>query len=178
MFVGLLAASIAENLVSGDLIWTVFLAAALVVLVLPAVAARDSAAMLPPEVTALAVLPAVTRALGPAWATEYATYLSVAALALAVVAELSLFTSVEMAPWLANAMVVLTTMAAIGVWAVLQFYSDAFLGTHLVGSADDVNVAFVRATVAGLAAAVVFERYFADHADAESASDLPEGETG
>lgn len=179
LLVGILALAILENLVHGALVWTAFLLAGLVLLVFPAVVLRDPSAMLPPEVTALVVLPGVTRALGPAWATEYATYLGVAAAALAVVAEVSLFTDAELAPWFADVMVVLTTMAAIGVWAILQFHSDRYLGTELLGSKNAVNWEFLRATAAGVVAAVVFELYFQyrEPADAE-ASDLARGDGG
>lgn len=160
LFVALLVAAIGENLIRGDLIWTGLLVGALVILVLPAVAFRDPGTMLPPTVTALAVLPGVTRALGSGWVTDYATYLSVAAIALAVVVELTLFTDAEMAPWFADVMVVLSTMAAIGLWAILQFYSDTYLGTEFIESADEVMWEFIRATIAGVAAAALFEFYF------------------
>jgi hypothetical protein len=179
LLVGVLALAVLENVLDGDLIWTGFLVVTLVVLVLPAAVLRDRSATLPTEVTALAVLPGVSRAVGPAWVTEYAVYLGVAALALAVVAELSLFTAVEMAPWFADALVVLTTMAAIGVWAVLQFYSDQFLGTELIGSLNAVNWEFIRATVAGVVAAIVFELYFEYGVESDAGvSDVAEGESG
>lgn len=179
LLVGMLALAIPENVVHGDLVWTGFLLADLAILLLPAVALRDPSKILPPEITALAVLPALTRALGPAWLTEYATYFGVAALALAVVVEVSLFTEVEMAPWFADALVVLTTMAAIGVWAILQFYSDRYLGTDLLGGQHAVNWEFIRATVAGVVAAVVFELYFEYRAPSDrSVSDVAEGESG
>ncbi|WP_435180200.1 hypothetical protein [Halorussus sp. AFM4] len=177
--VGVLALAIVENLVDGDLVWTGFLAATLVVLAVPLVAFRDAAATLPPAVTALAVLPGVTRAVGPTWLTDYAVYVGVAAVALAVVVEVSLFTEAELAAWFADALVVLTTMAAIGVWAVLQFFSDRYLGTDLLAGLHAVNWEFVRATVAGLAAAVVFEAYFeAEGGRGESVADVAEGEDG
>lgn len=177
LLVGVLALATLENLLRGDLVWTGFLAVTLVVLVLPAVLARDASVTLPPTVTALAVLPGVTRAVGPAWVTEYATYVGVAALALAVVAELSLFTDVEMASWFADALVVLTTMAAIGAWAVVQFFSDQYLGTDLLASKNAANWEFIRATAVGIVAAAGFEFYFEHEVgDDASASDLAEGE--
>lgn len=179
VLVGLLVLAILENFVDGDLIWTAFLGITLVVLVLPAVVFRNPSAMLPPEVTVLAVLPGVTRAFGPAWITEYATYIGVAAVALAVVVELALFTEAEMSPWFADMMVVLTTMAAIGVWAILQFYSDQYLGTEFLGSPDALMWEFIRATGAGVAAAVVFELYFEyNTATDTNLADLPEGDSG
>jgi hypothetical protein len=179
LLVGVLALSVLENVIDGDLIWTVFLLAALGILVLPAVVLRDWSAILPPEVTALAVLPGVSRAFGLVWVTDYVVYVGVAALALAVVAELVLFTEAEMSHWFADVMVVLTTMAAIGLWAVLQFYSDRYLGTALILSPDAVMWEFIRATVAGVAAALVFELYFAYQTSADSPLvDVPEGGSG
>ncbi|WP_205410968.1 hypothetical protein [Halorussus rarus] len=72
-------------------------------------------------------------------------------------------------------------MAAIGAWAVLQFYSDRYLGTDLLGGLHAVNWEFVRATVAGVAAAVVFELYFEHGPEGgreESVSEVAEGEGG
>ncbi|WP_158058086.1 hypothetical protein [Halorussus halophilus] len=183
VLVGLLAIAVPENVFSGDLAWTVFMVGMVTILLLPPVAFRDPAAMLPPEVVGLAVLPAVTRAFwpfGPAWVGEYATYLAVAALALAVVTELALFTSAEMSPWFAAVTVLLTTMAAIGVWAVLQFYSDAYLRTDLLGSLDTLMWEFVQATVAGVIAALFFEVYFRTRApmDASGSAVTDEGGDG
>lgn len=163
VLVGLLALAVLENVRSGDAVWTGFLVVTFAILLFPPLAARDPWEMLPPEVVALAVLPGVVRALwrfGPTWVGEYATYVGVAAVSLAVVVELTRFTEAEMAPWFADATVVLMTMAAIGVWAIVQFYSDQYLGTDLLGSLNATMWAFVRATVAGVLAAVFFELYF------------------
>ena len=177
VLVALLVLAIPENVVYGDPVWTVFLLADLAVLVLPAAVYRDRSMVLPPAVTALAVLPGITRAVGPAWATGYVLYLGVAAVALAVVVEVTLFTETEMDPWFADVMVLLSTMAAIGVWAILQFHADRYLGTELIGSHAAVMWEFVRATVAGVAAAVVFELYFQYRAPADTVSvDLPGGD--
>lgn len=179
LLLGVLVLTIPENVVYGDLVWTVFLAAAVVVLALPPLVARDPSVMLPPEVLALATLPAVTRTFWtfePLWVGEYALYLAVAAVALAAVVEVTQFTDVEMAPWFADVTVVLATMAAIGVWAVLQFYSDQYLGTNLVGSLDTVMWEFIQATVAGVVAAVVFEVYFQVRAPVDAAGPGAMGE--
>ena len=170
LLVALLALSIPANAAYGDIIWTAFLLADLAILVLPAVVSRDASMTLPPVVVALAVLPALTRSFGPAWATDWALYVAVAAVSLAAVVDLTLFTEVEMSPWFADVTVVLTTMAAIGVWAILQFYSDRYLRTNLIGSLNAVMWEFVRATVAGVVAAAFFEAYFYYRA--------PAGETG
>lgn len=179
LLVGVLGLAILKIFIDGDPIWAAFLLVALGILVLPAVVFRDWSAVLPQEVTALAVLPGVSRAFDLVWVTEYATYIGVAALALAVVTELVLFTDAEMSHWFADVMVVLTTMAAIGVWTILQFVSDVYLGTELLASADAVMWNFIRATAAGVVAAVVFELYFAYQTTADSPLvDVPEGGSG
>ncbi|UPV98828.1 hypothetical protein M0R88_09815 [Halorussus gelatinilyticus] len=179
LFVGLLVVAIVESVASHDLVWAAFLGLTLAILVLPPLLTEDWGTVLPPSVTALAALPAATRAFDLPWLTDYAVYVGVAAVALAVVVELAVFTDAEMAPWFADATVVMATMAAIGVWAVLQFYSDRWLGTDLLPTTDAVMWEFVRATVAGVAAAVVFEVHFAylDPTD-RRASDLSGGERG
>lgn len=177
--VGLLAVAMVESVLTDDLVWAALLGVTLVVLVLPPVAARDVGTVLPPSVTGLAALPAVTRAFDLPWLTDFAVYGGVAAVALAVVVELTLFTETEMAPWFADLTVVLTTMAAIGLWAVLQFASDRWLGTELLTTTDAVMREFVRATAAGVLAAGVFEVHFeVVEPNDERASDLPEGERG
>jgi len=159
VLVGLLALSIPVTFVSGEPVWTAFLVADLAVLVLPALVFRNPEVMLPWEITALAVLPGVSRVVAPAWITEYATYVGVAAVSLAVVVEIALFTEAEMSERFAAAMVVLTTMAAIGVWAVVEFHADQYLGTEFMGSLDALMWEFVASTIAGVGAGIVFAVY-------------------
>jgi hypothetical protein len=110
---------------------------------------------------------------------EYALYLGVAAVAFAIVVELSLFTDVEMAPWFADVTVVLTTMAAIGAWAIVQFYADRFLGTDFIAGRIDLMHEFIRGTIAGVVAAGVFELYFQYRTPAETKTpDVTGGEDG
>ncbi len=94
------------------------------------------------------------------------TYLAVAAIALIVAVELDVFTPVRMNHSFAVFFVVIATMAAAGVWAVVQWLSDLYLGTRLLlnGRPEHVVEAglmwdFVAATVAGIGAGVVFAYY-------------------
>ena len=179
LLVGVLAVAVAVSVLRGNSIWTLFLAATLAILLVPPVVLRDFSEMLPPEVTGLAVLPALVEAVGPEWVTEYALYLGVGAMAFAVVVELSLFTDVEMSPWFADVTVVLTTMAAIGTWAIVQFYADRFLGTDLIVSRTNLMREFIRGTIAGIVAAGVFELYFQFRAPTEATTpDVTGGEEG
>ncbi|MFC7046428.1 hypothetical protein ACFQH6_14355 [Halobacteriaceae archaeon GCM10025711] len=165
-FVGLVAA---QNLLQGDMLWAGFTAAIAVLALVPPVAYRDPRVMLPWEVLLLAVLPV----LGHVFATFILTlkltaYLSVAALALVVAVELHVFTPVRMTDWFAVLFVVIATMATAGVWAVVQWLSDVYLGTAFIVSEAALMWDFVAATAAGLLAGVVFELYFRRRARAEA----------
>ena len=81
--------------------------------------------------------------------------------------NLHLFTSVEMSFGFAVVFVVVTTLAAAGVWAVVRWGSDLYLGTELLLDPELTRPEieerlmweFVGATVAGLVAGVLFEEY-------------------
>jgi hypothetical protein len=164
----LFALSAADGVVTGDYLWSGFALFVGFMVVLPAVVGRDPRRMPPWEVVLVAGLPVVGRALATFQVTNtVSTYLSLAALALLVAVNLHLFTAVEMSYGFAVLFVVLTTLAAAGVWAVVRWASDLYLGTELLLDPalerDEVEVQlmweFVGATVAGLVAGVVFEAY-------------------
>ena len=147
------------SLFRGDLLWTGFAASVAVLALLPPVSFRTPLAMLPWEVLALAAFPMIGRAFAPALVGDLATYLSVAALALIIAVELHLFTPVEMSYRFAVAFVVVTTMATAGVWAVVRWVADIYLGTGFIASEDALMWEFVASTVAGVGAGIVFEGY-------------------
>lgn len=161
-----------SQFVVGELLWALFVLAVAALAVLPAVAYRNPLAMLPWEVLAIASLPAIGRAvvagqtIGQVTLTgQMTTYLAVAAVALIVAVEVDVFTPVKMSYSFAVLFVVITTMAAAGLWAVAKWLSDLYLGTAFFeGPEAVVETAlmwdFVAATVAGLVAGVVFEFYF------------------
>ncbi|MFC7167658.1 hypothetical protein [Halospeciosus flavus] len=183
VFVGLVAVG---SLVEGDLLWTGFAVVVAALAVVPPWAYRSPRVMLPWEVLLLAALPLFGRVVATLpLATDLATYLSVAALALVVAVELDVFTPVRMNDWFAVLFVVIATMAAAGVWSLVQWLSDHFLGTHFVLPRPPVTDAeeaaalnalmwdYVAATVAGLLAGVLFVWYFRRRRDIELR--LPEG---
>lgn len=156
------------SVLAGDLLWGVFATVVAAIVVLPPVVFADPEVMLPWEVLALAALPVLGRTVATLQVTNrVGTYLSVAALALVVVVELHAFTSVSMSPSFAVAFVAIATMAVAGVWAVLRWTVDVWLGTgFLLDPALDLEaierrlmLEFVASTVAGLLAGVVFEFY-------------------
>ena len=138
----------------------------------PAVVRRSLRAMLPFELLALAALPVLARAFdlpGPSQATAY---FAVAAVALVVAVELDAFTAVEMNVPFALLFVVVSTLAAAGVWAVARYAVDVLLGTTfllpprpateaaLAAVEEALMVEFLLSTVVGVAAGGVFELYF------------------
>lgn len=170
---GLVAAG---SVFRGDLAWAAFVGSGVALCVIPALAFRDPTVMLPWEVVALAALPTSGRAVATLPITgEVAVYLSVAALALVVAVELYTFTSVKMSFGFAILFVVVTTMAAAGIWAVSRWAVDTVLGTGvlLVEGADpdvvhdELMVEFFYSAAAGLVAGLVFEFYFRRRAPVE-----------
>jgi len=180
LVVFLLAAAAAAGL-EGDVLWAGFILVVAVLGVLPAAAFRSPRAMLPWEVLALASVPVVGRTLiagqtlgGVTLTGRVTTYLAVAAVALIVAVELDVFTPVRMNHSFAVLFVVVTTTATAGLWAVVQWLSDIYLGTAFLLDGRPESVVeeavmwdFVAATVAGLLAGVLFEWYFRRRAHAD-----------
>lgn len=174
LLVAFLAVVAVGELLTGELLWALFVLAVAVLAAVPAIAFRNPFAMLPWEVLAIASLPAIGRALvagetiGEVTLTgRLITYVAVAAVALIVAVEVDVFTPVKMNHSFAVLFVVITTMAAAGLWAVAQWLSDSYLGSEFLlgrGTEAEVEAAlmwdFVAATVAGLLAGVLFEFYF------------------
>ena len=163
-----------ESLLDADWVWLVFTAIVVSLAVVPPVAFRDPKVMLPSEVLLLAALPLLVRGLYTAGLlADLATYVSVAALALILAVELDVFTPVLMPTWFAVFFVVIATMATAGVWAVLQWLSDVYLGTAFIyptpppvpesidqAALETLMWDFVVATLAGILAGIVFAFYF------------------
>jgi len=159
----------------GQLLSAGFAVAMIVLAVIPPIGFRDLRAMLPWEVVLLASLPVLGRTV--VVVTELGTgrianYVAVATIALIVAVELHVFTQVRMNDRFAIAFVVLTTMAAAGLWAIARWIPDVLLGTSFIlqpGVEEAViehrlMLDFVASTVVGLAAGVVFQFYFRRHA--------------
>jgi hypothetical protein len=164
----LFAISVVKGVMTADYLWSGFAVFVGFMTVLPALAARNPRRLPPWEVVLLAGLPVTGRAVATVPTTNtVGTYLSLAALALLVAVNLHLFTAVEMSFGFAVMFVVVTTLAAAGVWAVVRWVSDLYLGTGLLldptVARDRIETQlmweFVGASVAGLVAGVVFEVY-------------------
>lgn len=166
--VGLFAMTVAEGAFTGDYLWGAFAGFVAVIVVFPALAYRDPRAMPPWEIVLVAGLPVVGRAVATfSLTSDVATYLSIAALALLVAVNLHLFTTVEMSVGFAVLFVVVTTLAAAGIWAVTRWGADVWLNTELLyepGMTEEeiehkLMVEFVGSAIAGLVAGLLFEGY-------------------
>lgn len=159
--VGVLVASGAWLLARGDLLWVTFAAVTLALAAVPAAVTRDPGTLVPAELLGVAAMPVVAAVLGaPQVIAESMAYLGVAALALLFTAELAALTPVKMPLRVAIPFVVLAALAVAGAWTVVQWLSDAYLGTGFV---PDVNAAMwdlVVATVAAMVAGPAFALYF------------------
>jgi len=170
--VGSLAAAAA---VEGELLSAGFAVSIVALAVVPPIGFRSVRAMLPWEVLLVASLPVlsrlvvVTNGLGTG---RVSTYVAMAAIALIVAVELHVFTAVRMTEGFAVAFVVLTTMAAAGLWAVARWVPDVLFGTtFLLQPGVDASVIehrlmldFVASTVVGVLAGIVFQFYVRRHA--------------
>jgi hypothetical protein len=185
-----LAIAAVGQFLGGDLEWAGFTLAVLVVALVPPIARRSPLAMLPWEVVSLAALPIFARALvagervgGMTFSGRVTTYVAVAAVALLIAVELDVFTPVKMSHRFAIVFVVVTTMAAAGIWAVVRWLSDVLVGTRFLYDGRPEAVIeealmwdFVAATAAGVFAGILFEYYFRRRA--RLARRIPEGDPG
>jgi hypothetical protein len=140
--------------------------------VVPPLVYGSSRVMLPWGVLALAAVPGcVHEVAGSGSISEVAVYVTVAAVALVVAVEIHVFTTVDMSPRFAVVFVVLTTMAVSGVWALVRWTSDLWLGTAFLLDAGPPAVVeaslmwgFIYSATSGLLAGVIFERVFLQRA--------------
>jgi hypothetical protein len=126
--------------------------------------------MLPWEVLALAALPVAGRVfvagrtVGEVTLTgRVMTFVAVAAVALILAVLLDRFTPVRMNDTFAVAFVVVTTTAAAGIWAVVQWLSDIYLRTGFLDrphAEEALMWDFTAATMAGVLSGLLFTYYF------------------
>ena len=163
-----LLAVVTGSVLDGDLLWAGFTLSVVALALVPATAYRSPRAMLPWEVLLVAILPVFGRSFATmAFTSRITTFLSVAAVALIVAVELHVFTSVQMTHGFAVAFVVVATLASAGIWTVVQWLSDVYLGTAFVAALGRTMWGFVWATVAGVAAGLLFDLYFRTRAPIE-----------
>lgn len=162
VIVALTVLTLAESVITLDYQWALLSGTVLAVMLLPPLARRDRRVMLPWELLLLAALPVAVRgAITPTVELgTFATYLSLAALALLVVVELDMFSRMRVTHWFAVALVVVTTLSSAALWTIVRWNLDRTIGTSYLVDNDALMTEFAWVTVAGLAAGVLFDLYF------------------
>jgi len=155
-----LAGVFGNSVVDLDLAWMLFTGFVGFVVLLPPVAYREWRMMLPWELLTLSLLPILVRGLFGGTLGTFATYFSIAALALLVVVELHTFTALQVTHWFAVVLVVLTTLAAVAAWTVFRWNADKFLGTSYLVDNEALMMEWLYVTLAGVGAGLLFDGYF------------------
>lgn len=156
------------NLADGRLTWSALIAALILIIITPALLMRKLSIMPSWYFIVLAIMPIVGSTTAyHFFFTSIPIYFSVATIALLLAAEINWFTSVRMNSKFAVLLVVITTLAMSGLWHLLHWILDVNFGTAFLldgRSQEAVNAAvmyeFIYATVAGIAAGVIFGWYF------------------
>ena len=160
LLVAVMAGVFVDAVVDFDRQWMVFVSAVGAIVLVPPAAFREWRVMLPWELLVLALLPILVRGLFGGTVGTFATYFALAAVALIVVVELHLFTSMHVTHWFAVVLVVMTTLASAAAWAVVQWNLDYYFGTSYLTTNEALMTEFVWVTLAGFAAGVIFDAYF------------------
>lgn len=155
---GAIALGAAESFLTGALLWGALSLLLVGVIALPSLATRSRTAMVPWPLLGLAAFAVIARTIG--FYPELAGYLTIATVALIVVVEIDVFTSVELGLRFAVGFGVLTTMATEAVWIVAQFYSDEWLGTDFLTTQTELQRDIVAVTVTGFVVGSLFYWYF------------------
>jgi hypothetical protein len=149
-----------ESALDVDYGWILFVGVVGAIVLIPPAAYRDWRVMLPWELLVVALLPILVRALFGGTVGTFATYLSLAAVALLVIVQLHTFTSLSVTSWFAVALVVLTTLSAEAAWTVFRWNADNLLGTSFLTDNETLMIEWVYVTLAGIVAGVLFDGYF------------------
>lgn len=158
VLLGVVALSAVQNVAAGNYLWSGFEVAFVAVTALPALVVGDFRVLVPWPLLLAGAVALVGQPLG--LDQELTGYTAVAVFALVVTAELEAFTEVEMTRRFAVAFAALATMAVQGVWTVVRYVSDQFLGTTYVQSQAQIQWDFLYVTLVAVVVAAAFELYF------------------
>lgn len=161
LLVALLAATTVGIVIATGPLWSVFALILVVLAVIPPLAYRSPAVMLPWEVLLMAALPVIGLALGAdRLSSQFFAYFAVAAVALVLVVELQSFTTVRLPPGFSVVFVVVATMAAAALWGLVRWVSDVVLATNYITTNEALMYEWIYSVAAGILAGVVFTLYF------------------
>lgn len=161
LLTGIFGLVIIESVMTSDLRWIIFTTTLFVIVIIPPVHARSANVMLPWELLLLASIPVTVRAVEvSALANTFTTYLSIGAVALIIISQLHVLSSVQVTHWFAILTVILATLAAAGAWTIIRWNLDQYTGTEFLTDNTTLMIEFGWAVVAGLFAGILFELYF------------------
>lgn len=165
--VGLFVLVWIESLLDGDIQWIIFTAGLIVIVLLPPVTNRTPLVMLPWELLVVSSLPVTARALELSrLVNDFATYISIAGLALIVITELHVLSRVQVTHWFAVLSVAMATLAVAAGWTIIRWFMDQYFGTaYLLHTSQDLAneylmYEFMWVSAAGIVGGIVFDLYF------------------
>lgn len=158
VLLGVVAVSAVHSALTRQFLWSGFEFLFVVLAALPAAVSGDLRVLVPWPLLLVGAVALVGQSLG--FHQELTGYTAVAAFALVAVGELEAFTSVEMSKRFAVAFAALTTMSIQGVWTVVRYFSDQWLGSNYVQSQAQIQWDFVWVTLVAVVVAAAFELYF------------------
>lgn len=159
VLLGVVLFAAVESFVTGSPLWGGFALVFFAIAALPAATTRDWTVLVPWPLLFVGAAAMTARAVG--FDVAITAYVAVAVLALVGVAELDTYTDVEMSRRFAIVFAALTTMAVQGLWTIVQYYSDQWLGTEYIQGQADIQWGFVFVTIVAIVVSGVFELYFA-----------------
>ena len=145
----------------GSLTWSVYTLLIVLLVLLPVMRTKNLTDMVPFEVLLLLAVPFTLKGIEIGIVASHTlNYISASAIALLLIVELDTFTSFKTNYWFSVYLIMLTTAAVAGLWAVIRWISDIYLGTALIVSENILMWEFAGAAIAGLLAGKLFGIYF------------------
>lgn len=145
----------------GSITWSIYTLLIVLMVFLPVMRSQEITDMVPFEVLFLLAIPFTLKGIEFGLIGSHTlNYLSASAIALLIIVELDTFTSFKTTHWFSVYLVMLTTAAIAGLWAVIRWFSDIYLGTSFIVSENLLMWEFAGATLAGLVAGQLFGFYF------------------
>lgn len=141
-----------ESFLEADFLWAGFSLAVVLTALVPPISFREYTRVVPFEALLVVSLPFIQKAFDLAFLRSHTVnYLAAGFFALLVFTEMDEFTSFESTPNFNVFFVAITTIAFAGIWAVVRWLSDIFLGTLFVLDEHILMWEFTAATGVGLA---------------------------
>lgn len=144
-----------------NITWSIYALLIVLLIFFPMMRSQQLTDIVPFEVLFLLAIPFTLKGIEFGLVGSHTlNYLSAATVALLIIVELDTFTSFKTNHWFSVYLVMLTTAAIAGLWAVMRWFSDIYLGTSLIVSENLLMWEFAAATLAGLVAGKLFGFYF------------------